>query len=129
MNRLQKHGKNKTNKYRLLGYKGESICILLNTKGKVITGYSIRFAKKKQLVYDLSSDNNSENKPLPKHGCIISPQILDNFIRNESDRQPLSLAKDIGARKPNINIDSNTLDLSFIPLLLFIKDSPENKIS
>jgi hypothetical protein len=80
MNRLQKRGKNKTNKYRLLGYKGESICILLNTKGKVITGHSVRFAKEKQLVYDLSSDDNSKNKPPPKRGYIISPQILDNFI-------------------------------------------------
>jgi hypothetical protein len=85
MNRLQKHGKNKTNKYYLLGYKSESICILLNTKGKIITGYSIRFAKKKRLAYDLSSDNNSENKPLPKRGYIAFPQILDNFIRSKSN--------------------------------------------
>jgi hypothetical protein len=72
MNYLQKHGKNKTNKYCLLGYKGESICILLNAKGKIITRHSIRFAKEKQLVYNLSSNNNSENKPLPKHNCIMS---------------------------------------------------------
>jgi hypothetical protein len=86
MNRLQKRGKNKTNKYCLLGYKGESIYILLNAKGKVVIGYFIRFAKEKRLVYDLSFDNNSKNKPLPKHGYIMFLQILDNFIRNKSDR-------------------------------------------
>jgi hypothetical protein len=86
MNRLQKHSKNKTNKYRLLNYKGKNICILLNTKGKIITGYSVRFAKEKQLVYDLSFNNNSEDKPLLKRGRIMSPQILDNFIQNKSNR-------------------------------------------
>jgi hypothetical protein len=86
MNRLQKRGKNKTNKYCLLGYKGKNICILFNAKGKVITGYSIRFAKKKRLACDLSSNNNSEDKPLSKHGRVASLQTLDNFIRNESDR-------------------------------------------
>jgi hypothetical protein len=71
MNRLQKRGKNKTNKYRLLGYKSENIYILLNAKGKIITGYFVRFAKEKRLVYDLSFNNNSEDKPLPKRGCIM----------------------------------------------------------
>jgi hypothetical protein len=71
MNRLQKHGKNKTNKCYLFSYKGENIYILLNAKGKVVIGHSIRFAKEKQLVYNLSSDNNSENKPLLKHGHVI----------------------------------------------------------
>jgi hypothetical protein len=70
MNRLQKRSKNKTNKYYLLGYKGESICILLNAKGKVITGHFVRFAKEKRLAYDLSSDNNSEDKPLLKRGRV-----------------------------------------------------------
>jgi hypothetical protein len=70
MNRLQKYSKNKTNKYRLLSYKGKNICILLNTKSKIITGHSIRFAKKKRLAYDLSSDDNSKNKPLPKYNYI-----------------------------------------------------------
>jgi hypothetical protein len=129
MNRLQKRSKNKTNKYYLLGYKGESICILLNAKGKVITGYFVRFAKEKRLACDLSSDNNSEDKPLLKRGRVTFPQTLDNFIRNESNYQPLPLAKDIGARKPNIDIDLDTSDLSFIPLSLFIKDCPENEIS
>jgi hypothetical protein len=96
----------------LLGYKGESIYILLNTKGKIITGYSIRFAKERQLVYDLSSNNNSKNKLLLKY-----------------NRQSLFLAKNIRTRKPNINIDLNTLDLSSVFLLLSIEDSPENKIS
>jgi hypothetical protein len=81
------------------------------------------------LAYDLSSNNNSKNKSLPKHSYIISLQTLDNFIRNKSNRQSLSLAKDIRARKPNINIDLDILDLSFILLLLSVKDSPENKIS
>jgi hypothetical protein len=56
-------------------------------------------------------------------------QILDNFIRNESNYQPLSLAKDIKACKPNINIDLDILDLSSVILLLSIKDSPKNEIS
>jgi hypothetical protein len=47
MNRLQKRGKNKTNKFYLLGYKNKNICILLNTKSKIITGYFVRFARKK----------------------------------------------------------------------------------
>jgi hypothetical protein len=72
MNRLQKRSKNKTNKYYLLSYKGESIYIFLNTKNKIITRYSVRFAKEKQLVYNLSSNNNSEDKLLLKHNRIMS---------------------------------------------------------
>jgi hypothetical protein len=113
----------------LFSYKGKGIYILLNAKSKIITGYSIKFAKKKQLIYDLSSNNNSKNKPLPKHGRIASLQILDNFIRNKSNYQPLPLAKNIETRKPNINIDLDILDLSSTPLSLFIKDYPKNKIS
>jgi hypothetical protein len=82
---LQKRGKNKTNKYCLFSYKSKNICIFLNTKSKIITSYSIRFAKEKQLVYNFSSDNNFENKPLSKYNRVVFLQILDNFIRNESD--------------------------------------------